>query len=434
MDIDHQNNKVDGVRDAGSEVEYELVRAVRGGDARTQTRDRRDTIQELDSFMHADPGTLYLPMPNLNYGLPEQTSPVVLPCQVEDITREAAIEERDSSISLLTHHHLNLHNGINGDASGNDVSGKERNAIDDPNTVELDPDTYISHKIRQGRAQRTGKISIDGLLTGAGSLPRIHPTPATSTPTPATPEDCPTLHQHHIPGSIHSPVPLPLRAKSSFGSTVRPISNRRPGPVNTPRSRASPYLTSAARNEGVGLGINTSDCPSTPWDMHSVSLLGMGPAQSPGSMSSRRRKAPEWPGPKLSRSHSFNPPTSPSTPKDMDQTIKTPAALRVPSTALISSRPGDMRSPMLNPGTASGVGPIRRGFLPSSAPPLSARADTQSPRIPSTPKRVHLLDVPRAKVISTLNERAGKYWFEPFSSDCRICESIQLLYSEGWLM
>lgn len=427
MDIDHQNNKVDGVRDAGSEVEYELVRAVRGGDARTQTRDRRDTIQELDSFVRTDPRTLYLPMPNLNYGLPEQTSPVVLPCQVEDITREAAVEERDSSRSLLTHHHLNLHSGINGDASGNDVSGKERNAIGESNTVGLDPDTYISHRIGHGRAQRSGRTSIDSLLTGTTSLSRIHPTPATSTPTPATPEDYTTSYQHYIPGSVHSPAPLPLRARSSFGSTARPISNRRPGPVNTSRSRASPYLTSAARNEVVGLGINTSDCPSTPWDMHSISLLGMGPAQSPGSMSSRRRKAPEWPGPKSSRSHSFNRPTSPSTPKDMDQTIKTPAALRVPSTAQLSSRPGDMPSPMLIPRSASGVGPIRTGILPSSAPPVSARADTQSFQIPSTPRRVHLLDVPRAKVISTLNERAGKYWFEPFSSDCRICKSIHLL-------
>jgi hypothetical protein len=430
MDIDHQNNRVDGLRDAGSQVESELVCGGRVDEARTDIRDKQDTLCELTSLGCADAGALHPRKPNLNYSLPEQTSPVVLPDQVEDITRDDVFEEHDSSISLLIHNHLNLHSGSNGDASGNDIGGKEQHAIGESNRVELDTDTYIPKEVGRGQEQRNRRISIDDLITvpGSLSLSRIQSSSAFSTPpsiSPATAEDHPTPYQHYIPGSIHSPVPLPLRPRSSLGSTARPISTRRPGPINTPRSRASPYLTSVARNEGIGLGINMLNSPSTPGDVpsHSNSPLGMGPAQSPGSMSSRRRKAPEWPEPKSSRSHSFNQTTS-STPRNMYQTLKTPAALRVPSTAQLLSRPGDVHSPMLIPGSASGVGPMRRGIPPSSAPPLSARLDIQSPQIPSTPRRVHLLDVPRAKVISTLNERAGKYWFDPSSSDCRICKSI----------
>jgi hypothetical protein len=418
MDIDHQNNRVDGVRDGGEKTKSELL-----DEECTVIRD----THQLTSLRCADA------KPNPIYGLPEQTSPVVLPGQVDDITRDDVLEEHDSSISLLIHNYLNLRSGIDGDASGNDIGGKEPNAIGESSRVELDSDTYIPKEVGRGQEQRNRRIYIDDLIKGPRSLSlsRIQSNSAFSTPpsiSPATPEDHPTPYQHRIPGSIHSPVPLPLGPRPSSGSTARPISNRRPGPIYTPRSRASPYLTSAARNEGIGLGINMLNSPSTPGDMHSHSNspLGMGPAQSPGSMSSRRRKAPEWPEPKSSRSHSFNQSTS-STPRDMYQTLKTPAALSVPSTAQLLSRPGDIHSPMLIPGSASGVGPMRRGIPPSSAPPLSARLDKQSPQIPSTPRRVHLLDVPRAKVISTLKERAGKYWFDPSSSDCRICKSIIFL-------
>jgi len=430
MDIDHSNNKDDGVRDAGIRLESELV-------------DQEENIirgiheGEQNALALVGAGPLYLP--NTNYGLPERNTPVVSLLAGRVTLEERSIksiQEHDSLSYSPTEHNshsrsnLHFHNGINGDADGKVIGN-------DANREELD--TYIPKEVGleqgQGQEQRSRRISIDDLLTGPSSisLPRIQSNSAISTPTsisPATPEDHqPSPYQHYIPGSIHSPVPLPLRPRSSFGTSARPISNRRPGPINTPRSRASPYLTSAARNEGVGLGINMLNSPSTPGDMHSHSNspLGMGPAQSPGSMSSRRRKAPEWPELKSSRSHSFNQSTS-STPRDMYQTLKTPAALRVPSTAQLLSRPGEIHSPMLIPGSASGVGPMRRGIPPCSAPPLSARLDTQSPQIPTTPRRVHLLDVPRAKVISTLNERAGKYWFDPSSSDCRICKSIHLIY------
>jgi hypothetical protein len=441
MDIDHQNNTDIGVRDAGFELESELVCGGRLDEARTDYRDTQDTIHKLTSLRCADAVALYPLKPNPNYSLPEQTSPVVFAGRVEEFTREDIIEEHDSSISSSTYRQPNLNNGIDGDANGKVIGSKGQNA----NGEDLDLDTCIPKEVRggQGQEQRSRRISIDDLITGPGSLSlsRIQSNSAISIPTsisPATPEDHqPFPYQPYIPGSIHSPVPLPLRPRSLFGSTARPISNRRPGPINTPRSRASSYLTSAARNEGVGLGINMLNSPSTPGDMHCRSNsplgIGMGPAQSPGSMSSRRRKAPEWPEPKSSRSHSFNQSTS-STPRDMYQTLKTPAALRVPSTAQLLSRPGDVHSPMLIPGSASGVGPMRRGTPPSSAPPLSARIDTQSPQIPSTPRRVHLLDVPRAKVISTLNERAGKYWFDPASSDCRICEFISIIDFKVGLM
>jgi len=414
MEIDHQNNRVDDVRDGGEKTNSELL-----DEECTVIRD----THQLTSLRCADA------KPNLIYGLPEQTSPVVLPGQVDDITRDDRFEEHDSSISLLIRNHLNLRSGDNGDARGNDIGGKEQNAIGESSRVELDSDTYIPKEAGRGQEQRNRRISIDDLITGPGSLsiPRIQSNSAIPTPSisPATPEDYPTPYLHYIPGSIQSPVPLPLRARSPFGSTARPISKQRPGPINTPRSRASPYLTSAARNESIGSGINMLNSRSTPGDMHphSNSPLSMGPAQSPGSMSSRRRRAPEWPEPKSSTSHSFNQPPS-STPRDIYQTLKTPAVLRVPITAQLPSRPGDVQSPMLIPGSASDVGPMRRGIPPSSAPPLSARLDTQSPQIPSTPRRVHLLDVPRTKVISTLNERAGKYWFDPSSSDCRICKFI----------
>jgi hypothetical protein len=142
-------------------------------------------------------------------------------------------------------------------------------------------------------------------------------------------------------------------------------------------------------------------------------------------MSARRRKAPEWPLPKSARSHSFGATNGIPTPRDMYQTLKTPAALRVPTTAsLLSPAPG--YSPAVPIASTSGPGPVRRGIPPSSAPPLSAHR-IESPQIPPTPRRVHLLDVPRAKVISTLNERAGKYWFDLDSSDCRVCKSSLLL-------
>lgn len=440
MDIDHQNNKDDGVREQCNEIESELVRG--GSPGRTDIRDTHSVVTTTTLPLLAG-SPLYLPISNPNYGsrLPEQNSPAGRGEEVEN--NENKEHDSPSNSNSPPYDHTHLHNGINGDASGN---GK-RYAIGDGEELDLDNHRNIHlPKEVAGQEQRTRGLSIDDLLTGPGSLPRIHSNPystsALSTPTsisPATPEDYPTPYHHYIPGSIHSPVPLPLRPRSSFGSTARPISNRRPGPNNTPRSRASPYLTSAARHEGVGLGINMMNSPSTPGEMHSHSDsplgmgmgMGAGPGNSPGSMSSRRRKAPEWPEPKSARSHSFNQSTA-STPRDMYQTLKTPAALRVPSTAQLLSRPGEVHSPMLIPGSASGLGPIRRGMPASSAPPLSAaRVDTQSPQIPSTPRRVHLLDVPRAKVISTLNERAGKYWFDPSTSDCRICE-FSLFHPESF--
>ena len=367
----------------------------------------------------------------------------------EEITTPAH-QEHDSSLQ-------HQYNGINGDASGSGyaIFSGNNTARGHHNGGIVDED--------EEQVPRSRGLSIVDLITGPPLRPtHSHSFSNTSTPTsisPATPEDHPSSpYRYRLgpisgPGSIHSPVPIRSRPSfvgsrpgSALGSpsthsTARPIHysyNRRPGPVHassshTSRQRASPYPpTSAARYEGVGLGINMINTPSTP--SNSGSSLGHdadqgqpGPGnispslQSPGSMA-RRRKAPEWPEAKTSRSHSFN---SASTPRDMYQTLKTPAALRVPSTAQLLSpayRPG-MESPMVIPGSA-GPGPIRRGIPPSSAPPLSAaRIDSA---IPPTPRRVHLLDVPRAKVISTLNERAGRYWFDPSTSDCRICKSLYL--------
>jgi len=419
MDSDHQNKSDDGVRGPGYGLKSELV--VRG-------RDEEGTIikdtREAHDNAHAGAGALYSP----NYGLPERNSSVVS-LHAGQVEAGRITQDHDSSTYLPNYHQYHLNNGIGGDASGKLIVGKEPNTSGVLNEEGLVPDRHIPKEVRREPEQRSRKISIDDLLSGPGPLSSTLSSAAISIPTSspsATPEDHPAPYQHYIPGSIHSPVPLPLRPRSSFGTTARPISNRRPGPIYTPRSRASPYLTSAARNEGVGFGINMLNSPSTPGGMHSHhsnSPLGIGPTQSPGSMSSRRRKAPEWPQPKSSRSHSFDQSTT-STPRDMYQTFNTPAALRVPNTAQLLSRPGDVHSPTLIPGSASGVGPIRRGIIPSSAPTLSARTDTRSPQIPSTPRRVHLLDVPRAKVISTLNERADKYWFDPSSSDCRICKLI----------
>jgi hypothetical protein len=140
---------------------------------------------------------------------------------------------------------------------------------------------------------------------------------------------------------------------------------------------------------------------------------------SPGSMSARRRgPVPQWPSPKSSRSHSFN--SSVNTPRDLYQTLRTPAALRVPGTPFYQHQ---QSTPI--PSSAHGQGQgARRGIgAGSSAPPLSAARIEAAAQIPTTPGRIHLVDVPRAQVISTLNERAGKYWFDPASADCNLCES-----------
>jgi hypothetical protein len=454
MDVDVQNNKDDGVRVDDYELESELVgRAGR----RTVIRDTQ-VRQILSVGAGVSPSTTpYLPNPNYGYtppsalNLPDrdrENSPVLLAgrIKVEDhqFDNNRKYDSFTTSSPQLDPDHgiLEPKGNLDASGSGNRQGGNRRReraysyAIDrDGDGLDLDNQLpkEVAGQVGAQQEQRSRRISIDDLVSGPQSRPRIQSQhnqsfSAVSTPTsisPATPEDHPSPfgYAHYPPGSILSPVPRP---RSSLGSSARPISNRRPGPIHTPnsigRARASPYhLTSAARYEGVGLGINMLNSPSTPGDMHSHSNspLGSGPAQSPGSMSARRRKAPEWPEPKSARSHSFN--SSVSTPRDMYQTLKTPAALRVPPTAQFLTRPGDVHSPMLIPGSASGVGPIRRGMPPSSAPPLSASIN--SPQIPATPRRVHLLDVPRAKVISTLNERASKYWFDPSTSDCRICKS-----------
>jgi len=454
MDIDQQNNKDDGVRGEIYELESELV-GDRGRTVRDRDHDQNQVSTRPSASISLSSGAGLPPF----YGLPERNSPAHLAGRDEENIGIKAIKEHDSYFTsfpcldhgIRTSSELGVGSYGGARGNGNDHGDNDRDRFGGNNSTyavrpgeEVDLHTGIPREKEVADQGQRRRISIDDLLTGSESTLRNqqpNSQSALSTPSsisPATPEDNPAAYHHYQPGSIHSPVPLPLplRARSSFGSTARPISHRRPGPIYTPsRSRASPYhLTSAARYEGagtgVGLGINMMNSPSTPGSgpmTHSDSPLG--PAQSPGSMSARRRKAPEWPELKSARSHSFNSATasvSASTPRDMYQTLKTPAALRVPSTAQLLQRPGDMHSPMLIPGSASGsasgVGPMRRGIPPSSAPPLSAaRVDTQSP-IPQTPRRVHLLDVPRAKVISTLNERAGKYWFDPCTSDCRICE------------
>jgi hypothetical protein len=453
MDVDVQNNEDDGVRVDDYKLESELVEK---DERRTIIRDTQ-VRQTLSVGAGVSPSSPYLPNPNYGYTPPsalnlpdrDRKNPPVLLAGRAEVEDHQVDNNRKYDSFYTSPPQLDVDHGIlkskgNLDASGSGNRQGGNRQTKYPYAIERDGRGLLldiqlpKEVVGQGRVeqeQRSRRISIDDLVSGPESRPRIQSQSqhkqsfsAVSTPTsisPATPEDHPSPfgYAHYPPGSILSPVPRP---RSSLGSSARSISNRRPGPIHTPnsigRARASPYhLTSTARYEGVGLGINMLNSPSTPGDMHSHSNspLGSGPAQSPGSMSARRRKAPEWPEPKSARSHSFN--SSVSTPRDMYQTLKTPAALRVPPTAQFLTRPGDVHSPMLIPGSASGVGPIRRGMAPSSAPPLSASIN--SPQIPATPRRVHLLDVPRAKVISTLNERASKYWFDPSTSDCRICKS-----------
>lgn len=455
MDIDlvdaYRNNRdVKGVR---NEQEFESELAA--------IRDKQTCIQPSQpNTLGTGGGSLCRPQyygltslsPDRSTGAEVEVAAGLLAARVDKRITTPAHQEHDSSLQ-------HQYNGINGDASGSGYANFSGNntARDHRNGGIIDQD--------EEQVPRSRGLSINDLITGPPLRPtHPHSFSNTSTPTsisPATPEDHPSSpYRYRLgpisgPGSIHSPVPIRSRPSfvgsrpgSALGSpsthsTARPIhysNNRRPGPIHassshthTSRQRASPYPpTSAARYQGVGLGINMINTPSTP--SNSGSPLGHdadqgqpGPGnispslQSPGSMA-RRRKAPEWPEAKSSRSHSFN---SASTPRDMYQTLKTPAALRVPLTAQLLSPaygPG-MKSPMTIPGSP-GPGPIRRGIPPSSAPPLSAsRIDSA---IPPTPRRVHLLDVPRAKVISTLNERAGRYWFDPSTSDCRICESLYL--------
>jgi hypothetical protein len=479
MDIDlvdsYQNNKSIGVPDDQIEFGSELgVTRERGG-AGIRDKQASPKIQEVEVTTLAFGAGPPYPHPHAHaqYGLntPDRS------------TGEVEAETKTKTPGLVTttgllgnriqddHDSLQHHNnGIDGDldASGNGYRYSHQNGNRGPRLeAEEGLDSESIHNIERG--QRSRGLSIDDLITRPPirHLPHPHPHPTpnsfsnsnTSTPSsvsPATPEAHPSSpYRYQLgpgPGSIHFPVPI--RSRPSFAgsrpgsaigspsvtSTARPVHysyNRRPGPIHasnslSSRQRASPYPpTSAARYEGIGLGIDMINTPSTP--SHSGSPLNQdkdqpGPGnvsptlQSPGSMA-RRRKAPEWPEAKSSRSHSFN---SASTPRDMYQTLKTPAALRVHTTAQLLSpayRPG-MESPMIIPGSGSGPGPIRRGVPPSSAPPLSAaRVDSA---IPPTPRRVHLMDVSRAKVISTLNERAGKYWFDPSTSDCRICKSVNL--------
>lgn len=325
------------------------------------------------------------------------------------------------------------------------------------------------------------RISIRELLSGPSPNPNppcsasVTPSISSGAPSisPATPIDpyefsksphsgSPRAYHHPETGTIHSPVPLPppLRSRSSLGgqllsstSTIRgPIrTSVRPRPIATPHPhsysfqpsrRASPYNL-------PGLGIKMLSSPSisassSPMDSplrHAHANgnghgqgLGIDPSlNSPGSMSARRRgPVPQWPSPKSSRSHSFN--NSVHTPRDLYQTLKTPAALRVPGTPFYQHQqsipiPSSTHGQGQRQGARRGVGAV------SSAPPLSAARIEAAAQMPTTPGRIHLVDVPRAQVISTLNERAGKYWFDPTSADCNLCESThgQTHWLDCWL-
>jgi hypothetical protein len=278
-----------------------------------------------------------------------------------------------------------------------------------------------------------GRISIRSLLQSSTSTPPISP----AIPNEEYFNNTATSPSSHTPlrsGSIYSPVPLPpplsYRPRSSLGTagfgsntTIRPIRRPQSRPrlgsslahshsFNTSRQRASPYNIPGLVTDMLNSNPNFPSTRATPSPMaspHSQQHQGrLSPPglNSPGSMSARRRApVPTWPLAKSSRSHSFN---SQQTPRDLYQTLKTPAALRVPPTAYQSSP----------------IVPIRRiGTPPTSAPPLSPARMRSAPQ-PITPGRVWLLDVPRAQVIRTLNERAGKYWFDPSSADCNLCEFI----------
>jgi hypothetical protein len=126
---------------------------------------------------------------------------------------------------------------------------------------------------------------------------------------------------------------------------------------------------------------------------------------------SKRRRAPEWPSP---RRRGEAPPTADEL--GLQQTLKTPAVLRVPPTPMYSPafyRQGyNQRAPVKigQPSTA----PLSPRQPPHSSAPVPPTARLEQPATPP------ISQVPRGWVIEQLNRRAPQYWHNPSTSDVRL--------------
>ena len=141
--------------------------------------------------------------------------------------------------------------------------------------------------------------------------------------------------------------------------------------------------------------------PSSPFAMDSQSSM------------SKRRRAPEWPSPRRRTE-------APSAPDELglQQTLKTPAVLRVPPTPMYSPafyRSGyNQRAPVKigQPSTA----PLSARHPPHSSAPMPPTARLETPATPS------MTTVPRGWIIEQLNRKAPQYWHNPSTSDVRLSE------------
>lgn len=261
------------------------------------------------------------------------------------------------------------------------------------------------------------------------------PPPRRERPDPITLRSFPS-HSHRT-ASIRAPASPYARPSSSQGlnslrvdmsahSATSPVIAAALGMSESSSVSASPApvleASQSGNDNGAGLGIASTN----------------GSGSGSGSMSTHiRKEAPVWPSPKKKdgRSYSFNTQSSAQAQTPREWYVKTPTALRVPSTAGIQSSQSQSHSQSQSPAFPTMRHYYEGNGMQSPSTPVSISGQGCHKRpgdgaihgsgsansVPT--RRVHLTDVPKIQVIKALNTKASEYWYSPETSDCRICKS-----------